>query len=175
MTGPLASRAFDTLWLGFRPATLATHQCMFNVFLAFLVVLELSLHRISTLNILAFMESGMSPDNIGNHLTAIRSLCTIYACDTTPFRDQRLPLFVKSLKINRSFQPKITFMVEDQLLLKIITVSQHLPHSLSFHSFILIYFLFFFKIVHMLQMRLILPGTFVLEILYFQVWGYHSH
>ena len=151
MTGPLASRVFDTLWLGFRPATLATHQGMFNVFLAFLVVLELSLHRISTLNILAFMEylaeSGMSPDNIGNHLTAIRSLCTIYACDTTPFRDQRLPLFVKSLKINRSFQPKITFMVEDQLLLKIITVSQHLPHSLSFHSFILIYFLFFFKIV----------------------------
>ena len=81
------------------------------------------------MDILTFMqyltEFGRSPDNIVNHLTAIRSLCIIYVCDTTPFPDQRLPLFVKSLKIN-------TFMVDDQLLLKIVTVSQHLPHSLTF-------------------------------------------
>ena len=73
-------------------------------------------------------DSGMSLDNIVNHLTAIRSLCIVYGCDTTPFRDQRLPLFVKSLKINRNFQPTTVLMVDDQLLLKIVTVSQHLPN-----------------------------------------------
>ena len=81
---------------------------MFNTFLGFLVALDLSLSLISTTDILAFMEyltqNGMSPDHIVNHLTAIRSLCIIYNCDTTPFRDQRLLLFIKSLKINRKFK-----------------------------------------------------------------------
>ena len=72
--------------------------------MAFLVVVDLSLPRISTLDVLAFMEyqaqSGMSPDNITNHITGIRSMSIVYGIDTTPFRDQRIPLFIKSLKIN---------------------------------------------------------------------------
>ena len=120
------------------------YRRMFGLFMAFLVVLDLSLHRISTMNILAFMEylaeSSMSPDNIINHLTAARSLAIIYACDTLPFRDHRIPLFIKSLKINRSFQPKITLLVDENLLLKIITVSQHLPNSQVFTALYLFCF-----------------------------------
>ena len=88
------------------------------------------------MDILAFMQylsdSGMSPDNIVNHLTAIRSLC---GCDTTPFRDQRLPLFVKSLKINRNFQPTTVLMVDDQMIsiFLIDSFSQLYTCSLSFH------------------------------------------
>ena len=92
-------------------------------------------------------ESGMSPDNIVNHLTVIKSLCIIYACDTTPFRDQRLPFFVKSLKINRNFQPKLTFLVDGHLLLKIVTVSQHLPNSLVLTALYLFTFFLFLKIL----------------------------
>ena len=157
LRGPLASRAFDRLWLGFsfRPATLDSYQCMFKLFLAFLVVMDLCLHRISTIDILAFMEylaeSGMSPDNIVNHLTAIRSICIIYACDTTLFSNQRLPLFVKSLKINRKFQPRITFLVDDQLLLKIVTVSHHLPNSLVFTALYLFTFFSFLRLSNILS------------------------
>ena len=43
-TRPLAARAFDRLWFGFRPATLASYRRMFGLFMAFLVVLDLSLH-----------------------------------------------------------------------------------------------------------------------------------
>ena len=112
--------------------------------MAFLVVLDLSLHQISTMDILAFMqylsESGMSPDNIVNHLTAVRSLAIIYACDTVPFRDHRIPLFIKSLKLNRTFQPKIKFLVDEDILLTIITVAQHLPNSQVFTALYLFCF-----------------------------------
>ena len=106
-TGSLASVAFQRLWGGFRPSTLVSYKRMFNTFWGFLVALDLLLSLICTTDILAFMkyltQNGMSPDNIVNHLTAIRSLCIIYNCDTTPFQDQRLHLFIKSLKINRQF------------------------------------------------------------------------
>ena len=82
------------------------------------------------------MKFGMSPDNIVNYLTAIRCLAIIYAIDTSPFRINRIPLFVKSLKINRRFQPKLSFVVDEHLLLNMITVSQHLPHSLVFDCLI---------------------------------------
>ena len=102
---------------------------MFGLFMAFLVVLDLSLHQISTMDILTLikylMEFGMSPDNIVNYLTAIRCFCI-----------NRIPLFVKSLKINRRFQPKLSFVVDEHLLLNMITVSQHLPHSLVFDCLI---------------------------------------
>ena len=152
--GTLAYRAFDRLWLGFRPATLVSYQHMFRLFLAFLVVLDLSLHQISTIDILVVMEylteSGMSPDNIVNHLTAIISLCITYACDTTPFQDQRLPLFVKSLKINRSFQPRTTLLVDEHLLLEMVTDSQHLPNSMAFTASYLFTFFLFLRLSNIL-------------------------
>ena len=68
---------------------------MFADFLAFLVVLELTWPQVSTLWVLAFMEHlhghGMSPSNIKNYMTAIRSMCIIYGQDTAFMRDQRIP------------------------------------------------------------------------------------
>ena len=152
-TGPLAIRAFQRLWFGFRPATLASYRRMLGLFMAFLVVLDLSLHQIFTMDILAFMqylhESGMSPDNIV-HTTAVRSLAIIYACDTAPFSDHRIPIFVKSLKINRTFQPKIKLVVDEDLLLKIVTVAQHLPHSQVFTTLYLFCFFSFLRLSNIL-------------------------
>ena len=40
-TASLATQAFQRLWAGFRPATLASYERMFHLFMAFLVVLDL--------------------------------------------------------------------------------------------------------------------------------------
>ena len=127
---------------------------MFRLFLAFLVVLDLSLHQINTMDILAFMqylhESGMSLDNIVNHLTAVRSLMIIYACDTLAFRDHRIPIFIKSLKIIRTFQPKIKLLVDEDLLLRIVTVAQHLSNSQVFTPLYLFSFFSFLRLSNIL-------------------------
>ena len=85
----------------------------------------LLLPGVSSMDIIAFMEylaqSGMSPDYITNHLTAVRSMCIIYGKNTSPFRDQKIPLFIKSLKINRPFAPKISMLIDETLLIQIVT------------------------------------------------------
>ena len=126
MTAPLASQAYERLWHGFRPSTLAAYRRMFLLFLSFLVAVGLSLPQVDTLDILAFIEyllqAGMTAANITNHLTAIRSCCIIYNIDNTPFRDNRLPLFIKSIKINRSLQPSWKRIVDENILHSICTV-----------------------------------------------------
>ena len=100
-TASLANRAVDRLWQGFRPSPLIAYKQMFALFLVFLVVLDLSLPQVSTLDVLAFMEyllkSDMSAANITNHLTAIRSMLIIYNCEASAFTDHRIPLFIKSV------------------------------------------------------------------------------
>ena len=67
-TALLATQACRRLHFGFCLTTLASYEKMFQLFLAFLVVVDLLLPGISSLDVLAFMEylvqSDMSPDNI---------------------------------------------------------------------------------------------------------------
>ena len=68
----LAGQACRRLWTSFRPVTLNSYRGMFQLFLAFLVVVDLSLPGVTSIDILAFMEylaqSGMFPDHITNHI-----------------------------------------------------------------------------------------------------------
>ena len=167
---PLASQACRRLWSGFRLATLNSYQRMFKLFLAFLVV------EVSLLDILAFMEylaqSGMSPDHITNHITATRSMCIVYGCNTLSFRDQRIPLFIRSLKLTRYFSPKLPMIMDDTLLIRIITASVQLQYiywhyiywrfSLSSGSHIY---------CHILFMHLVKQDSYVLVMLFFQTTG----
>ena len=107
----------------------------------------LSLLQVSTLDILAFMEyllqAGMTAANITNHLTAIRSCCITYNIDNTPFRDNRIPLLIISIKINRSFQPSSKTIIDEDMLDSICKVCSHLPFSEVFKAlYLLAYFSF---------------------------------
>ena len=151
--GSIKFPGVSEVWLSFRPSTLTSYKRMFALFLSFLVALGLSLPQMSTLDVLAFMEyvlqSGMSASNIINHLTAIRSMCIIYNCDSTPFRDNRIPLFVKAMKLNRPLQPKLHFVIE--ALLEAIILACSLLHSpLVFKALYLLAFYSFLKLSNML-------------------------
>ena len=157
VTAPLASQACERLWYGFRPSTLAAYRRMFALVLSFLVTVGLSLPQVSTLDILAFMEyllqAGMTAANIINHLTTIRFCCIIYNIDTTPFRDNGIPLFIKSIKINRSFQPSSKIVIDEKLLDSIFKVCLHLPFP---EVFKILYLLAYFSF---LRLSSILPHT----------------
>ena len=138
MTAPLASQAYARLWNGFRPSTLAAYRRMFALFISFLVAVGLSLPQVDTLDILGFMEylfqAGMTAANITNHLRVIRSCCIIYNIDTAPFRDNKLPLFIKSIKINRTLQPLWKFMVDENTLYSICAANVSLPFHKTFKA-----------------------------------------
>ena len=145
-TAPLAGQACRRLWTGFRPVTLNSYRIM-----------DLSLPGVTSMDILAFMEylaqSGMSPDHITNHITAVRSMCIVYGVNTLPFRDRRIPLFLKSLKLNHSFAARIPFIIDENLLLQIVTASTYLQFP---HIFKPLYLLAFFSF---LRLSNILPHT----------------
>ena len=146
VTASLASQAYERIWNGFRSSTQAAYRRMFALFLSFLVAVGLSLPQADTLDILAFMEyllqAGMTAANITNHLTAIRSCCIIYNIDTAAFRDNnRIPLFIKSIKINRSLQPSWKFVTDENMLYSIYAVCPPLPFPQVFKAlYLLAYF-----------------------------------
>ena len=113
-TAVLVSDALGRLKLGFSPATLNAYTRMFKDFLAFLVSAGLHLSQVNTVSVLAFMEflhkNGSSPANISNYLAGIRAMSIVNGLDTKAFRDDRLPLFVKSLKINAPFHPNLLIL-----------------------------------------------------------------
>ena len=74
----------------------------------------------------------------------------IYALDTSPFRDQRIPLFLKSLKINRPLTPVVKLVIDQTLLLQIITVSDHLQFPLVYKSLYLLAFFSFLRLSNIL-------------------------
>ena len=41
-----------------------------------------------------------------NNITTVTSFFIVYNWDSAPFRDERIPLFIKSIKVNQSLQPK---------------------------------------------------------------------
>ena len=117
-TAHLQTSASQRLSTAFRPTTFRACTRMFRDFLAFLFFMSLS--QVATHHILAFMEylhqSGLSPSNITNYVTAIRSMYIIHACDTSVFRNQRLPLSIKSLKINWNLQPVLPVLLDQEML-----------------------------------------------------------
>ena len=99
LSASLASSALKRLHSGFRPATAAKYNRMFRDFLAFLETVQMATCQVNTVVILSYMEylyqKGLSHANIANHLTAIRASFLMYVLNTDPFRDERLPLFIK--------------------------------------------------------------------------------
>ena len=116
-TASLASAASICIFSGYRPATLAAYTRYFKDFLGFLVVADLSLPQATTLDILAYMghllQSGMSVSNIINHMAGIRAMFVAYGLNPSVLTDNRIALFLKSVRINRPLEPHILLTLEN--------------------------------------------------------------
>ena len=84
---------------------------MWQDLLLYQVVAGLPPCQVDTHIILSLMEflcqNGNSKANIANYMAAVRTLYSIHGLPTEPFRDQRIQLYLKSLKLNAMFDPTI--------------------------------------------------------------------
>ena len=87
-----------------------------------------------------FHSYGMSPSNINNYMTAIRSMCIIYGQDTAFMRDQRIHLFIKAITINRPLKPSLP---HDHILLDMIQIIENLEHPIVYQALYLLCFFSF--------------------------------
>ena len=150
----LASAAIQRLRSGFRPATMNQYTRMFRDFLYFLEKAQTSPFQVNTVIILAFMErlhqKGLSQANISNHMAAIRAMFIVYGLNTAPFKDERLPLFVKSLKINAPLSLRGQKIITTQMLQQIVAISQTMDNPLVFRTLYLFTFFFFLRLSNIL-------------------------
>ena len=154
----LASAANLRLWQAFRPSTMTSYMCMFKDFLAFLNCISTPVQQISVSTVLSFMEylvqAGFSASNITNYVTALRSMYILFACDTTPFKDNRIQMFIKAITINRPLQPILYLLVDETLLARIVEVCCELQYPVVFRALYLLCFFFSF-----LRLSNILPHS----------------
>ena len=92
----------------------------------------------------------MPSRNILNHLTAMRASFIMYGLNKYPFRDERLPLFIKALKINAPLSLKTHKIITIQMLQQILQVCDSLQEPILFKSLYLFTFFSFLRISNIL-------------------------
>ena len=149
-----AESALDRLKKGFRPATWLQYRRMFAQFIAFLEYENTHVLQVNTIVLLAFMEfcyqSGLSQANISNHLSAIRAMFIVYGLNTKPFQDERVPLYIKSLKINANFKPTMTKLVSIDMLQQIVSLCDQKQFPIVFKALYLFCFFSFMRLSNVL-------------------------
>ena len=107
----LTTRAYAQLWDALRPATQKTYGRMLADFLAFQVVTGLTPCQVNVDIILAFLEylvdNSLSVANICNYLAGLRTMFIMHSLPTQPLEDEKIQMFVRSVRINRPLVVKI--------------------------------------------------------------------
>ena len=115
--------------------------------MGFLVAAGLLLDQVNTVILLIFMEflldQKFSPSNIVNFMAGIRSQFILYGLDTTPFKDERIHLFQKSLTHTRPLCPRIAPIITTEILTDILLVSASLKFPIVFRALYTFCFFFF--------------------------------
>ena len=92
----------------------------------------------------------MSPSNINNYMTAVRSMRIIYGQDTAFMRDQRIPLFIKAITINRPLKPSLPLIIDDHIFLHMIRIIQNLEYPIVYQALYLLCFFSFLRLSNIL-------------------------
>ena len=98
-------------------------------------------------------QKGLSQANISNHMAAIRAMFIVYGLNTAPFKDERLPLFIKSLKINAPLSLRGQKIITTQMLQQIVAISKTMDNPLLFKT------LYWFTFFSFLRLSNILPHS----------------
>ena len=120
----LATCAAAKLLSGFRPSTLYQYRRMWMDFIGFQVAAGLLSHHVTVEVLLYFLEylhqNHISSGHLQNYLTAIRAMHIVHGLETAAFRDERLSLFFKAIRIQRPFKPRLLAHLDIALLEQII-------------------------------------------------------
>ena len=97
---------------------------MWSDFQAFKVAAGLLPSEVTVHILLAFIEylsqNNQSKSTICNYMTAVRAFHIIYACDTFPFKDERISWYLKSLQITAPLTPRIRTTLNIEVLTSIV-------------------------------------------------------
>ena len=148
----LVTSVADKLLSGFRPSTLSQCWRTWMDFMAFQVTAVLLPHQVTVQLLLSLLEcvhqNGIAHTQLQNYLTVIKASYIIHGLDTATFRVERLRLFLKALKLQVPFKPRILAHLDVPLLEQIIKQLEHFVVPVVFRP---LYLVMFFFISHIVQ------------------------
>ena len=127
---------------------------MWSDFLAFLVAAGLSTFEVNIEQFLAFLEyliqNNTSAPSLANYVSAIRTHYVMYSWNTEFLRDQKIAMLLKSVTINRPFEPKTVSILDVDILKQIVQIASKLPYSETFVPLYLFAFFSFLRLSNMI-------------------------
>ena len=110
--------------------------------------------QVNTEILLSFMEflhhNSLSSSHIANYMAALRAFHIVHSMHTAPIKDERIPLFLKSLKIQASFSPPARSYIDISTLQAILLQCEKFPHPLIFGPLYLLCFFSFLRLSNIL-------------------------
>ena len=94
-------------------------------------------------------QNKFTPSNISNCLAGIRAYCVIYHIPTTLFRDEKIQMLIRSLKINRPLIIKNTSVLTNDMIVNILQVTAKMEAPQVFTSLYLLAFFSFLRLSNM--------------------------
>ena len=95
------------------------------------------------------MSESPDPSNISNYLAGIQAYCVIYNIPITSFRDEKIQMFIRSLKINKPLVVKNTSVLTHDMLISILEATANLEALQVFTSLYLLAFFSFLRLSNM--------------------------
>ena len=127
---------------------------MWKDFIAYQVAAGLPPCQGNTEILLSFMEylhqNSISSSHIANYMAALRAFHIIYSLHTSPFKDQRIPLFLKSVKLQAPFSPVTRSYIDLSTLEAILSQCEKFPHPSIFRPLYLLCFFSFLRLSNIL-------------------------
>ena len=99
----------DQIKLAYRPKTRKSYNAQFRTFVAFCICMQISIVDVHLQHLLCFMQffadNKLSVNMIANYLSGIKANFLLYGLNDVIFQNQKIRLYMKSLKINRPLKP----------------------------------------------------------------------
>ena len=146
----LATFTSTRLLEGFRPAIIRQYHRMWQDFMLYQVVARLPPCHVDIHFLLSFHQHGHFKFNIANYMAAVRTFHIIHGLPTEPFRDQRIKLYLKALKINAPFNPATRPTLDVAKLNSLLLFCDTVPHAITFKALYVTCFFSFLRISNIL-------------------------
>ena len=142
----------------FRPATTSSYTRKFRIFVAFCCFINVSLHHLTPLILLSFLEflavNQISTSNMANYISAIKTTLAMHGVSTTAFYDQRISLFQKSMRMTRQFTVKIKKIIDVDMLKNIVSTCDTMWMGQIFKAVYLVAFFSFMRISNLVPHKI---------------------
>ena len=149
----LSQSAMDQIKLAYRPKTRKSYALQFRTFVAFCICMQISIFDVNLQHILCFMQflsnSELSVHMIANYLSAVKANFILYGLNDAVFQNQKIKLYMKSLKINRPLKPVQRNIMSIETLKRVATLCKNVFMGSVYRAVFLVAYFGFLRLSNM--------------------------